>query len=253
MKFSAYSLIVLSTLVLVSAIASAQMKPTARGLVGQPGAEAPTAPSTCSPCLWYSGDDDTANPNWDGLWNGNSTWLGITGQQYVPFVPAPDGNPLHLHVLISSVTFNLIVRTPDTNPPADFAGMTYEFRSKEVFSGNGGTLGKHGGCYTTAVLYTGRSPNGYNEYAFTCYFKAPVKVAVGTIQWFSLLPTFTTSNFAYLVGTTDVPAPNQFGWSNDMYNSFANSSYWGWSFAPSTSVASGFEQFSVAIAGTYTL
>src|ERR1039457_6126317 len=85
------------------------------------------------------------------IWNGNSTWLGITGQQYVPFVPAPDGNPLHLHVLISSVTYNLIVNTPDTNPPADFAGMTYDFRSKEVLSGNGGTLGKHGGCYTTAV------------------------------------------------------------------------------------------------------
>lgn len=245
-------LIALSALVLISAIASAQMKPTARGTVGQTGAtSSPLAPPACSPCLWYSGDDDTSNLNWNGLVNGNATWAGISAQTYVPFIAAPDGNPLHLHAALSSVTFNEILSTPDTNPPADFAGMTYEFRSKQVLSGNGGTLGKHGGCYTTSVVYTGRSPNGYNEYAFTCYFKTPVKVPVGTIEWVNLLPKFTVSNYAYLVGATDVPGINQFGWSNDMYNSFFNSSYFGFSFAPTTGIGFGLEEFSVAIAGTY--
>lgn len=246
---------VLSVLMLIGVIASAQMKPTARGTAGQTDIKtSPLAPTGCSPCLWYSGDDDTSNPNWDGLWNGNATWLGISGQTYVPFVAAPDGNATHLHVLISSVTFNEILPTPNTNPPADYAGMTYEFRSKEVMSGNGGTLGKHGSCFSTTVVYTGRSPNGYNEYAFTCYFKTPVKVPVGTMEWVNLLPKFTSSNYAYLVGATDVPGLNQFGWSNDLYNSFINSSYFGYSYAPTTGLGFlGFEEFSVAIAGTYTL
>ncbi len=250
---------VLSVLMLVGVFASAQLKPTARGVAGQPGAQAPqTAPSTCSPCLWYSGDDDTANPNWDGLWNSNASWESISAQIYVPFTAAPDGNATHKHVLISSVTFNLIMPTPNTNPPSDFAGMTYEFRSGQVLSGDGGTRGKHGGCYTTAVVYTGRSPNGFNEYTFTCYFNPASlpKVAVGTMEWVSLLPTFNASNYAYLVGATDLPAANQFGWSNDMYNSYITSSHFGYNFTPTDLNGTGlpgFEQFSVAIAGTYTL
>jgi hypothetical protein len=247
-------LIVLSVLVLISAFASAQI--TSRGAASQPGTKGSAlvgVPAPCSPCLWYSGDGDPLSLIADGLFNSNATWSNTSGQVYVPFIPAPDGNPTHLHVLISSVTFNLQVTTPDTNPPADFAGMTYEFRSKQVLSGNGGTLGKHGGCFTTSVVYTGQQYFGfYNEYSFTCYFKTPVKVAVGTVGWVSLLPKFTTSNIGYLSNATDVPGLNQYGWSDDFYNSFFNSTSFGVTFAPATNFGS-FQQFSVAIAGTYIL
>jgi hypothetical protein len=202
--------------------------------------------------LWYSGDDDTSNPNWDGLYNALAEGQGILSQVYVPFLPAPDGNPLHLHAAISSVTFNMISRQPNNNPPADYAGMTYEFRSKQVVSGNGGTLGKHGSCYSSTVVYTGTDVYGFNHYGFTCYFKVPIKVAVGTVGWVNLTPTFTGASYTYLIGATDVPASNQTGWGNVFYQSFTNSSSFGSNWQPTTAVANGLEEFSIAMAGTYT-
>jgi len=250
-------LIALSALVLISAAASAQMNPTARGIVVQPAANntAPTGiPGACSPCLWYSGDSDPANPFFDGLFNADALGLSIKAQAWVPFIAASDGNPLHKHVLISAVTFNELTTTPNTNPPADFAGMTYAFRTV-VLSGNGGKLGKHGTCPATSVVYTGQSPSGFNEYSYTCNLALkPFKVTVGTIYWVNVTPTFSVSNYAYLSNAIDVPGLNQFGWSDDFYNSFFDSTYFGATFEPTQNVDfNGLGEFSVAIAGTYTL
>jgi hypothetical protein len=248
-------LVVLSAFVLISAAASAQRSSTARN-VPQPGViPAAGVPGACSPCLWYSGDTDPSN-NWDADFNGNSAWAGLQNQVWVPFIAAPDGNPLHKHVLISAVTFNEAATTPDTNPPTDFAGMTYAFRTR-VSSGNGGTQGKHGGCYTTSVVYTGVSPipGLYNEYSFTCVFNplSLPKVAVGTILWVNVLPKFTVSTLAYLDEAIDIPGLNQFGWSDDYWNSFLNGPSFFLNYAPATNVDVHFGEFSVAIAGTYTL
>jgi hypothetical protein len=253
MKMKEMMAVTLGALVLMSAAASAQNR-TARGTVVPPGtnnAAPPVIPAACSPCLWYSGDNDVANPNWDGLFNANATWKKIKAQTWVPFIAASDGNPLHKHVSISAVTFNELTNTPDTNPPADFVGMSYAFRTN-VLSGKGGALGRGGPCPATSVVYTGLSPNGWNEYSYTCSLVSnPVKVAVGTIYWVNLMPTFNVSDYAYLSNAIDVPGLNQFGWGDDFYNSFFNSAYFGDTFAPATGLGSGFQEFSVAIAGTY--
>lgn len=213
-------------------------------------------PSGCSPCLWYAGDFDPGNPIASFLDNANHTFDSFKAQVWVPFIPASDGNPMHKHVLITAVTFNELTNTPDQNPPADFGGMTYGFRTG-VISGSGGTSGKHGVCPTTSVIYTGDSPFGYNEFSYTCILTTkPVKVPVGTITWVNLLPTFTVSDTAWLSDAVDVPPGDHLGWSDDFYNSFIDSVSLGYSFAPANTDTSlcgsaGCSQFAVAIAGTY--
>jgi len=213
-------------------------------------------PSGCSPCLWYAGDFNPGNPIASFLYNANHTFDSFKAQVWVPFIPASDGNPLHKHVLITAVTFNELTNTPDTNPPADFGGMTYGFRTG-VSSGKSGTSGRHGKCPTTSIIYTGDSPFGYNEFSYTCILTTiPVKVPVGTITWVNLLPTFTVSETAWLSDAVDVPAGDQLGWSDDFYNSFIDSVSLGYSFAPANTacaLAGGCSQFAVAIAGTYVL
>jgi hypothetical protein len=246
-------LIALTALVLISVSASAQRSSTVRGNDPQPAATHSAAvPGACSPCLWYAGDFDPNNPSAEADFNANDTFDSAENQVWVPFIAAPDGNPLHKHVLISAVTFNEMATTPNTNPPADFDGMSFAFRTG-VLSGNGGTLGKHGTCPATVVTYTGVSWVGLNEYSFTCQLVGTkaTKVATGTIYWVNVTPTFTVSTGAYLDNAIDLPELNQLGWGDDMLNTFINGAYFGLNYTPATSVYSGFEQFSVAIAGTY--
>jgi len=245
-------LIALSALVLVSVAASAQISSNVRGNVPKPEAtHSASVPGACSPCLWYTGDFDPSNPHPDAELNANLPSVPAELQIWVPFIPAPDGNPLHKHVLITAVTFNELANTPNTNPPADFGGMTYGFRTG-VSSGNGGTLGKHGTCPATLVVYTGVSAFGDNEYSFTCQLLGTkaVRLVVGTIYWVNVTPTFTSTE-AYLDNAIDLPEVNQLGWGNDFYNSFLNGAFFSFNFGPATSVASDLEQFSVAIAGTH--
>jgi hypothetical protein len=251
--------LVLGALVVISAIASGQSV-TSGGTSLQQAAKnaAPLViPPGCNPCLWYAGDFDPGNPIASFLNNANNTFgTPFKAQVWVPFIPASDGNPLHKHVLITAITFNELTNTPDTNPPADFGGMTYGFRTG-VSSGKSGTSGRHGKCPTTSIIYTGDSPFGYNEFSYTCILTTiPVKVPVGTITWVNLLPTFTVSNTAWLSDAVDVPAGDQLGWSDDFYNSFIDSVSLGYSFAPANTacaLAGGCSQFAVAIAGTYVL
>jgi hypothetical protein len=241
-------LIAFSALALFSAGAPAQISKAARGNVGHANvAVPPSAPTACSPCLRYSGDNDAANPNWDALANYNNLSIPFEAEAWVPFIAASDGNPAHKLVLVSSITFNEIM----SNSPDDLTGITYAFRTG-VSSGNGGTLKQNGTCNTTSVVATGNTPNGYTEYAFTCFPKKfAVKIPVGTIYWVDILPTFTSSTGIFLSNAIDVPDPSQLGWSDDFYNSFFNSAYFSNNFVPATSVDIGMQEFSVSIAGTY--
>jgi hypothetical protein len=245
-------LIPLSAFVLISVSASAQKSSNLRGNDAQPATTHPAVePGACSPCLWYAGDFDPSNANSNGDVNMDNTSYPEENQIWVPFIPAPDGNPLHKHVLISAVTFNELATTPNTDPPADFDGMSYAFRTG-VSSGDGGTLGKHGTCPATMVTYTGVTYKGYHEYSFTCQLGAKAdKLAVGTIYWVNVTPTFTETTYAFLDNAIDLPELNHLGWGDDFYNSFINGAFFDFNFIPATSVSPSFEQFSVAIAGTY--
>jgi hypothetical protein len=205
--------------------------------------------------LWYAGDFDPRNSLPGALENTNNTWgTPFEAQVWVPFIPASDTNALHKHVLITAVIFNEFTNTPDSNPPADFAGMTYAFRTG-VLAGHGGTLGPHGTCPSASAVYTGDHDPAFGaqsyEFSYTCNLSlTPIKVPVGTITWVNILPTFTVSSDAALSNAIDLPPGDRLGWSNDFYNTFYVHSP-GFNFKPATSVFKGYEQFAVAIAGTY--
>jgi hypothetical protein len=246
-------MIALSALAMIS-IASAQME-SARGLVEPSGIHTLAIPPTCTPCLWYAGDSDDANPNWNSLANANiKGGSGIVAQTWVPIVPASDGIAAHKHVLISAITFNEVATESSTNPPPDYTGMTYAFATN-MLTGSGGTLGRHGTCPYTAVVFTGKQPYGYNEYSFTCQLgTTAVKVPVGTITWVNLTPEFTgaDTSVAYLENAIDIPALNQYGWGDMYWDSFFNSAYFNCKWVPAASGSNlTVAAFSVAIAGTY--
>jgi hypothetical protein len=43
-------------------------------------------PSYCSPCFFYGGDSNPNSGNANGLWDNNSSYLGINGVIYTPFL-----------------------------------------------------------------------------------------------------------------------------------------------------------------------
>ena len=248
-------LLVLSFLVLTAVAASAQMNRTVRGNAPQPRVShrAPTGiPSACSPCVWYSGDLDPANVHTNGLRNDNTPGYGLNFV-WVPVVAASDGNTLNKHFSITTITFNELTTTPDTNPPTDFAGMTFGLRSG-VIPGSGGTSLKSGICPATSVVYAGQT-YVYNEYSYTCDKRSkPIKILVGKIYWINVMPKFTGSTLAYLSDSIDVAGLNQFGWGNDFFNSFNDSAFYGISFESTQSCCfdpDGLAMFSVAIGGNY--
>jgi hypothetical protein len=210
-----------------------------------------SAQTGCSPCLWYSGDWDPLNPNANEQFNSDVPWdHNDNGQVFVPVVATPDGNSLHKHVQISSITFNESASGID-----DFTTMTYELRTG-VGNGIPGAVLKSGNCISATAVLTGRSSGGQSEYAFTCVPAKPIKIAIGTIYWINTTPTFTVSNFAFLDDVEDTPAPNQFGWGDDLYNSFFYDPAFEQNFQPTwgpfgSCHAVGCDAFSVAIAGSY--
>jgi hypothetical protein len=76
--------------------ASAQNAPSPTMTIGEqhlgpPSGRAPVqappgfVPAYCSPCLFYGGDGDPASVNANGLWDNNSSSLGLNGVVYSPF------------------------------------------------------------------------------------------------------------------------------------------------------------------------
>jgi hypothetical protein len=264
-------LVVIGVLALFSVGAIAQSHPAKtsveaagqNGVTHQNGAHANGVPAACNPCVWYSGDLDSSNPYADGLFNANATYYGIEGQVWVPMVIGSDGDPTHGHVRINSVTFNEQFADILACGACDYTGSTYDMRVK-VGSGEAGTVKESGTCpQSPAPVPTGNALGAYAEYSFTClsstkphsYF---LEVAVGSVYWINVTPTFTGGDYAYLSDVEDVPSRNQLGWSDDFYNSFFYSGYFGYNFSPTQTTAAGSpcggvgcDMLSVAVGGTY--
>src|SRR5271170_246673 len=63
------------------------------------GADAPTVPAYCSPCLFYSGDFDPTNPKANALGNGVMLIYGVGSSSiYMPFV-IPSGETWSVRAL----------------------------------------------------------------------------------------------------------------------------------------------------------
>ncbi|MGA2005166.1 MAG: hypothetical protein ACLPTZ_14425 [Beijerinckiaceae bacterium] len=209
-----------------------------------------SVPAACNPCLWYSGDSDANNPLDNSTWNGYSPnyceydQIPCSGQVWVPFAPTSDGNLAHKHVSVTSVTFN---ETLDGSP-SDLDGGTYQFNTF-VSSGNAGNeFEKPTNCKSMTGTPTARS----GEYAITCVLHKPIKLAVGVNYWVNILPTLNNAAVAYIDDVEDMPAPNQMGWGNIYFNSYASGQiyYPDW-YLTEESCGFGCDAFSVAIAGTY--
>jgi hypothetical protein len=278
-----FTAFVLSAL-MVSAAAAQDAKSTTPASLAQSGSAAtagsPTnfkpmgVPTSCTgtgACQWYSGDFDSANPAANGLWNGYNTPAGAEAQVWVPFIATPNVVTADLHVRLSAVTFNELTNTVNgTTPPPDFSGMTYTIRT-DVGNGLPGNIFKMGKCTINkknrplVLVPTGNTGFGLYEWSYTCYLNVVVKE--GVIYWVNLLPIFNQSSVAYLSDVEDLDTYNttlnQFGWSDDLYNSFITSnSFFGYTLPTPTWTPTnlsftgacgglGCDEFSVAVAGTY--
>lgn len=264
-------LLAISVLALFCVSVSAQSRP-AKTAVEQPGdgvsqqngVHSNAAPAACNPCVWYSGDFDGSNPNADGLFNANASFYPAEGQIWVPMVVGSDGNPLHGHVRINSVTFNEQYNDSlACGFPCDYTGSTYDLRLK-VGSGEAGTVKSSGTCpQSPTPVATGNSLDRRAEYSFTCLSSTKANsyfllVPVGSLFFINVTPTFDSGGYAYLSDVEDVPSPNQAGWSDDFYNSFFDGAFFGFSFSPTATTAPGSpcggigcDMFSVAVGGFY--
>ncbi len=241
--------------VLACGATSAQSRPakTLKDTHGLSSVTPASVPAACNPCLWYSGDSDPNNPLDNATWNAYSPaycehdQIPCSGQIWVPFTPTSDGNLLHKHVSVTSVTFN-----ESATGTSDLDGGTYQFNTF-VSSVNGGNeFQKPTKCKTMTATPTARS----GEYAFTCALQRPIKLGVGVNYWVNILPTFIYAGVAYIDDVEDMPAPNQMGWGNIYFNSYANGPVYGygteWYLTESEYVCGeGCDEFSVGIAGTY--
>jgi hypothetical protein len=228
-------------------------------------------PSSCTAtgaCQWYSGDFDSTNADANGLFNGDNTSGGGQAQVWVPFIATPNPTVTDLHVKLSAVTFNELTNTVNgTTPPPDFVGMTYTIR-RDVGVGLPGIVVKTGKCTINkknkpfVLVPTGNSGFGLYEWSYTCYLSATIRE--GVIYWVNLMPIFSQGSIAYLSDVEDLDTANstlnQYGWSDDLYNSFITSSFFGYTLPTPTWTSNsisgvcggiGCDEFSVAVAGTY--
>lgn len=256
-------LIVLSV-VLIAALASAELKPVSNPNPGKaPGRGTP--PAFCSPCLWYSGDYDTTNPNQDGLWNADtSAYYGIVGAVYFPILPQAFTVPIHngVQTKLHNSLYSVIINEDVTNfgfGVSDFTGSTYDIRKN--LGGNPGYAGASvasGSCLPTTPVDTGVVIFGfYEQYQITCTFPTPITVTAGTELWVSVLPAFDGGNYGFLGDSIDMPPTNGFNSGNDGYwpnvieSSYFNSVSFGSNYVPATTQGPGFDAFSVAVTGVY--
>jgi hypothetical protein len=253
MRFFKINLITFALLALVCAAIQAQSPSTTARPSQKPLAHPEfTAPIGCQAyCLWYAGDTDISNTDtWNALFNGYvPNGVGAYAQVWVPFPPKfLPNNGWDNAVKITSVTFNEV--TSSANPP-DVTSMTYAFKG-DIYNGGAGPNLASGNCNYSQPVATGRSGSGYTEYAYTCKLSSPVTLLNGYVYWVNLYPTLSNNDTSiFLSNVADIPAPNHYGWGNEMDYSFFNSSWFGVTYGPATSQSTNLDEFSVAITGTY--
>jgi len=262
-------LIVLCSVLLIAAVASAQVKISSSPNPGNPPVKG-SQPASCSPCLWYSGDFDPTYIYANGLFNSDATaYYGfLYGQVYVPFVPAPSTVPIH-HGIQTKTTMHLYSATISEQVTifglgaSDFTGATFDIRKN--LGGNPGFAGfsvASGACLPTTPVDTGVSVFGFYEiYDITCTFPTPITVQAGTALFINVLPAFNGGDYAYMSDSEDTPPLNGFTianggyWGNlneaSYFNSPTNLGGFGYSFTPAASLGPGNDNFSIAIAGVY--
>jgi hypothetical protein len=198
-----------------------------------------TAPGYCKPCLFYAGDFDSSNTGANGLWDGNSA--GIQGDVWVPFSvkKAAHATGLFINILTSG--------TGAINNPTPYAIY------KGITTGNAGTK-VVAGTATATTAPTGRTGFSLVEYTVQITKIKKTAVKAKTVYFMNIEPQDSTGQLWYESDVEDVPPPNHVGAKDHNDDSFFNSSFFGFTYAPtwgSTGVCAGTgcDMFSVGVTG----
>jgi len=187
-------------------------------------ANAPSPPSFCKPCLWYSGDFNYKNPKANAL--ANEKDLFVQSAVYVPF-RVPKGKRWKI-----TGAFGVVLSTETVIDPAQ---ADWSF-SKGVSTGNGGKLIASGTSPATAT------PLGCNGNLAIACLGILVKGLHVTLKagkyWLTVVPYCTNQNDSYCSGARyflaneeDDPNPlNHVGPKNILDDSFWTSSTFGVNF-----------------------
>jgi len=210
---------------------------TARGLGGNGPVKSVNTfapPAACSPCLYYSGDFNPADPNANGLANEVDALVTTGAHQYTPVTP-------NLTWQVSGLFINTLSGLTPTN-------ATWEIRTG-VSAGNGGTLVASGSTGVTQTP-TGRSAFGFTEYTDSVALSPAVVLNAGTTYWINVTPVCVAcANRAFESNVPPATAANHVGPANVVDLSFFNSAFFGMNFANSNCCGS-FRLFSFGVVGT---
>lgn len=239
--------------------ASAQSIPTtASGYLGSSGAGAQPssdsspqpreflpAPGYCTPCLYYSGDFDSAGPNPDGLLNGNMSLVPLA-RIFTPFT-VPSGHTWYVNGLLINT---LSISNTGTHTPKRAGWSIWT----GVSAGVAGTL-IYAGANKATFAPTGRTLSGvYTEFTVKMALNQPIALAAGT-YFLNVTPQCTNSSTCsgqlfYETDVEDALPAHRHGPPSIEDDSFleysGNSSY----YVAATTQGAGLDLFSFGIEGT---
>ncbi|MGB3549401.1 MAG: hypothetical protein WA993_01830 [Candidatus Binatus sp.] len=183
----------------------------------------------CKPCLFYSGDSDSSNPDTNSLINGIFSAVPILAQVYSAFT-VPSGRAWHVKgVFINTVNAiaSVVVLDPSVTQWSIWA---------DVGSGNPGEL-LFSGAGNATVTATGRTVSGLTEYTVSVKLKTAIVLQPGT-YWLNVTPQCTnpsdsacSSALFYESDVEDVSPANHVGPANVLDDSFINSTYFSFNYA----------------------
>ncbi len=226
--------------------------------LGAPSGKAPglAAPTYCSPCLFYGGDSDPSNINANGLWDNNSSYLGLNGIVYTPFeVTKPTKCGGKCDTSITGIGGNIEMYP---YPP------TIDSVAWSIVGGvaAGGTPASTtvicSGTDTAPVITdTGRLFFGfYEEYnvlaAATCPALEPAKKGGAAIYWQTNQVNTSIYQLAYESNVPDTPPPNAVGNPEPVDDSFFYGPAFGDSTFVNASTQGAFHIFSTDLEGGIT-
>ena len=183
------------------------------------------AKPVCKPCLFYSGDFDSSNPDANALLNENIGF--ILAQVYSAFT-VPSGPAWHVKGVFINTMSSVAVLDP---------AMTQWSIWADVGSGNPGEM-LFSGAANATIAATGRTDFGLTEYTVSVKLKTAIVLNPGT-YWLNVTPqcanpsdSTCSSALFYESDVEDSSPANHVGPANVLDDSFFNSGFFSSYYAP---------------------
>jgi len=226
-----------------------QPSPTAtihqQGLTGTGSShgQSKTAPGT----IFYGGDSDPANANSDGLWVNDSSYLGLSGSVYSPFL-IPKSSKWNLSGLFANIEYY------PTTPAVDGAKWAIVSLDKSTIPPIATTVCS--GIDAVPILTdTGRNFFGVYEEFTTAVAVAGCQLRggsnkVGAEYWESVTVETSTVQLAYESNVPDSPPPNALGTPEPVDDSYFYGPQFGAPVFVNANTQGPFHVFSAGVTGT---